>query len=131
MESTFILTTVTLPGRLPIIISKRWRVSHLQIIALIRNTETEPQMRIAQLGIKNFRGIASAELRFNGHSVLIGDNNTGKSSVLEAIDLVLGPDRLSRPAPIDEHDFYAGRYLDADHNQISIQVEVVIVDLTQ
>ena len=62
-------------------------------------------MRIAQLNIMNFRGIATAELKFDGHTVLIGDNNSGKSSVLEAIDLVLGPDRLARSSPIDEHDF--------------------------
>jgi putative ATP-dependent endonuclease of OLD family len=42
--------------------------------------------------------------------VLIGDNNTGKTTILEAIDLVLGPDRLNRTPPIDEHDFYQGKY---------------------
>ncbi len=31
--------------------------------------------------------------------------------MLEAIDLVLGPDRLNRRPPVDEHDFYQGRYL--------------------
>ena len=68
-------------------------------------------MKISRLKIRNFRGIKSADLLFPDHVVLIGDNNTGKSTVLEAIDLVLGPDRLSRRAPIDEHDFYQGRYL--------------------
>lgn len=87
-------------------------------------------MRIAQLTIKNFRGIAAAELKFEGHTVLIGDNNSGKSSVMEAIDLVLGPDRLSRAAPIDEHDFYASRYLDNDGQPVPIQVELIIVDLS-
>jgi hypothetical protein len=27
------------------------------------------------------------------------------------MDLILGPDRLSRPSPIDEHDFYLGIFL--------------------
>jgi putative ATP-dependent endonuclease of OLD family len=45
------------------------------------------------------------------HVVFIGDNNTGKSTVLEAIDLALGPDRLNLRPPVDEHDFYQGRYL--------------------
>lgn len=67
-------------------------------------------MKISRLRIENFRGIKAAELLFPDHVVLIGDNNTGKSTILEAIDLVLGPDRLSRRPPIDEHDFYVGRY---------------------
>ncbi|MCY3701362.1 MAG: AAA family ATPase [Rhodospirillales bacterium] len=68
-------------------------------------------MKISRLKIQDFRGIKCADLLFPDHVVLIGDNNTGKSTVLEAIDLVLGPDRLSRRAPVDEHDFYQGRYL--------------------
>lgn len=44
------------------------------------------------------------------HGVLIGDNNTGKTTILEALDLVLGPDRLNRQPPIDEHDFFRGAY---------------------
>jgi putative ATP-dependent endonuclease of OLD family len=68
-------------------------------------------MRIARLTIRNFRGIRDATLFLPKHGVLIGDNNTGKTSVLEALDLVLGPDRINRQPPIDEHDFFAGRYL--------------------
>lgn len=73
-------------------------------------------MKLSRLKIRNFRGIGNATLLFPDHVVLIGDNNSGKSTVLEAIDLVLGPDRLSRRSPIDEHDFYIGRYLEADSN---------------
>lgn len=67
-------------------------------------------MKISRLIIQNFRGIKAAKLLFPDHVVLIGDNNTGKSTILEAINLVLGPDRLSRRPPINEHDFYVGRY---------------------
>lgn len=88
-------------------------------------------MRIVQLSINNFRGISETRLRLPEHAVLIGDNNTGKSSVLEAVDLVLGPDRINRPGAIDEHDFYAGRYLDAEGNPIPIQIEAVVVDLNE
>ena len=68
-------------------------------------------MKIYSVAIENFRGIRSTKLVLPGHAVLIGDNNTGKSSVLEAIDLALGPDRISRRPPVDEHDFYEGNYL--------------------
>jgi putative ATP-dependent endonuclease of the OLD family len=68
-------------------------------------------LKVSKLSIANFRGIKSATLMFPAHAVLIGDNNTGKSTVLEAIDLVLGPDRLNRRPPVDEHDFHLGKYL--------------------
>lgn len=86
-------------------------------------------MKIARLQIENFRGIKKSELFFNAHTVLVGDNNVGKSTVLEAIDLTLGPDRLSKYPIIDEHDFYAGEYLIAD-KPVEIFIETVIVNLS-
>lgn len=67
-------------------------------------------MQVARIHIENFRGVKDTTLDFTKHAVLLGDNNTGKTTVLEALDLVLGPDRLNRTPPIDEHDFYQGRY---------------------
>lgn len=86
-------------------------------------------MRIARIQIDNFRGVKKGELFLPKYTALIGDNNCGKSTVLEAIDLCLGPERLSKHPIIDEHDFYAGRYIDAEKNPIEIKVEVVVVDL--
>lgn len=73
--------------------------------------DTGVTVKISHLSIENFRGIKKATLLLPDHVALIGDNNTGKSTVLEALDLVMGPDRLSRQSPIDEHDFYGGAYL--------------------
>lgn len=86
-------------------------------------------MKIVQVKIANFRGITQGTVQFDGHSVLVGDNNAGKSTLLEAIDLVLGPERLSRRPVIDEHDFYAGQYLSAEGMPIPLSVEVIIADL--
>lgn len=68
-------------------------------------------MQICCLTIKNFRGIKNSTIYLPQHAVLLGDNNTGKTTILEAIDLVLGPDRLNHTPPIDEHDFHQGKYL--------------------
>lgn len=91
-------------------------------------------MKISQLSIKHFRGISGALLRFPDHAVLIGDNNTGKSTILEAINLAMGPDRLNRKPPIDEHDFYEGRYLaakpDATNDEDAEQGDVPANDET-
>lgn len=68
-------------------------------------------MKVSRLTVENFRGVKRASLLFPDHVVLIGDNNVGKTTVLEALDLALGPDRLSRRPPVDEHDFFRGGYL--------------------
>lgn len=67
-------------------------------------------MRAARIKIANFRGIKQATILLPEHGVLIGDNNTGKTTILEALDLALGPDRLNRQPPVDEHDFFRGAY---------------------
>lgn len=87
-------------------------------------------MRIAKLKVTNFRGIKQGEILIPSHAVLVGDNNIGKSSLLEAVDLVLGPERLSRRPVIDEHDFYAGRYIDSTGQPIPIIIEVLVTDLS-
>jgi putative ATP-dependent endonuclease of OLD family len=88
-------------------------------------------MKLERLKIKNFRGIKNAEIFLNGHTVIVGDNNVGKSTIIEAIDLVLGPDRLSRYPIIDEHDFYAGDYIGSEDCKIQIEVEAIIIDLNE
>ena len=87
-------------------------------------------MELVRLTIDNFRCIKHAELFFPGHTVLVGDNNVGKSTVLEAIDLVLGPERLRRIPPINEHDFFAGEYLSYEECPVEIRVEAIIAGLS-
>ena len=87
-------------------------------------------MRIRCLELANFRSVAEGKITFPGHTVIIGGNSVGKSTICEALDLLLGPDRLSRRSPIDEHDFFERRYLDADGVPIPIELEVVLTDLT-
>lgn len=112
-------------------------------------------MRACYLKISNFRGIKSATIVLPEHGVLIGDNNTGKTTILEALNLALGPDRLSGRVIIDEHDFFGGAYMlkpaalsaeevevpadgsESDHSAeeavddlTRIEIDVVIVDLS-
>lgn len=89
-------------------------------------------MKLARLKIQNFRGIKDATLFFPDQVVLVGDNNVGKSTVFEAIDLALGPDRLNRHPRIDEHDFYLGDYLTpAEQPRKEVRVEAVVTDLNE
>ena len=59
-------------------------------------------------------------------------NNVGKSTVCEALDLVLGPDRLYKNPPVEEFHFRNARYLTADGTMPSpIRIEVILTDLTE
>jgi len=68
---------------------------------------------------------------FRGHTLLVGGNNVGKSTICEALELVLGPERLFRRPVIDEHDFHNGRYLDDQGEPVFIKIEAVLVDLSE
>lgn len=68
-------------------------------------------MRIVRLKISNFRCIRSAELLPTKHNVYLGPNNSGKTAVMEALNLLLNPESGYRSDVIDENDFYRRRYL--------------------
>lgn len=87
-------------------------------------------MRVSRLTIRNFRGIAHAELLFAGHTLFVGGNNVGKSTVCEALDLVLGPDRMKRRPVAQEFDFYNGIYTTDGGHPPQICVEVVLTALS-
>lgn len=90
-------------------------------------------MRIVRLRIQNFRAIESADVLLPKHVVLVGDNNSGKSTILEAIDLVLGPERIRQRPVINEHDFYEGRYISErdDEDTVEIRIEAVVIGLNE
>ena len=63
-------------------------------------------MRITGVRIRNFRGIRSLDLELGPVTVLIGENNTGKTSVLDALKLCLrdlGPRRRTVFDALDYH----------------------------
>lgn len=73
-------------------------------------------MQIATLKIKNFRGIRDGFIRFPRHSMLVGGNNSGKSTIIEALTLLFGRDRLVRE--LTEHDFYGSDPQPADRIEL-------------
>ncbi len=56
--------------------------------------------------IENFRGIAKLTLELDRTTVLIGENNSGKTSVLEALHTCLNHGLSRRATPFSEYDFH-------------------------
>jgi putative ATP-dependent endonuclease of OLD family len=73
-------------------------------------------MQISELKIDGFRGVKNARLRLSSHNVLIGPNNCGKTTVIEALALLFGRDRLIRE--LTEHDFFGSNPAPADRLSI-------------
>lgn len=66
-------------------------------------------MYLSRLYIENYRSIQKTDLKFEpGKNVIVGRNNSGKSNILKAIDLVLGEysPTYSKSDNISENDFY-------------------------
>jgi putative ATP-dependent endonuclease of the OLD family len=61
-------------------------------------------MHIVRLKISGFRGVHSADIALGRHAVLVGPNNSGKTTIIESLALLFGRDRLVRR--LTEHDFY-------------------------
>jgi len=70
---------------------------------------------IKELRIENFRSIKSQKIELKNYTIFIGDNGTGKTSVLEAINYALSPSFLS--GRIKHTDFCNG-----EDNPIAIEL---------
>ncbi|MFI0765661.1 ATP-dependent nuclease [Streptomyces sp. NPDC021218] len=78
--------------------------------ALVSQDKPRAGMYLRQLGIKNFRSCYDIEVDFQpGITLLVGENNSGKSNVIEALRLATTP--LNRRATrwFDEVDLSHGR----------------------
>ena len=64
-------------------------------------------MHLNRLKIENFRGIASLEIELDRNiTVLIGENNSGKTTVLEALRFGLDTIKSDRTCNFSEYDFH-------------------------
>lgn len=73
-------------------------------------------MIVGKLEIYGFRGVREGSLLLSKFSTLIGPNNCGKTTITEALALVLGRDRLVRN--LTEHDFTGSAPREADRIRI-------------
>ncbi len=68
-------------------------------------------MFLSRLYIENYRSIEKCDLKFDsGKNVIVGRNNSGKSNILKAIDILLGEysPTYGKSDSISENDFHDG-----------------------
>jgi putative ATP-dependent endonuclease of OLD family len=82
-------------------------------------------MRIRRIQIDRFRGLKELHIAPTARTVILGPNNAGKTTLLEALDLLLHSGRGRGRPPPSEIDYY-GRDPEA-----GFQIETVIGDLPE
>ena len=68
-------------------------------------------MHLSRLHIENYRSVRKLDLKFKkGKNILVGKNNSGKSNIIKAIDLILGESSptWNKSDNIMDNDFYQG-----------------------
>lgn len=63
-------------------------------------------MFLERIDIKNFRGIKELSLELDDLCVLVGENNSGKSSVLDALRLCMTRPLTRRASVFEEYDYH-------------------------
>jgi putative ATP-dependent endonuclease of OLD family len=63
-------------------------------------------MKITLLRIKNFRSLADVTIHIDNTTVFLGENNVGKTSVVDALRVALSRLADRRTANVSEYDFY-------------------------
>ena len=72
-------------------------------------------MYLEQFKIKNFRTIQDLSLTFNkGLNILIGENNSGKTAIVDALRICIGYGNLRRDIYVKESDFHFQRNIIAE-----------------
>ena len=83
-------------------------------------------MYISRVIIKNYRSIKDLTLSFNsGKNVIVGKNNSGKSNIIKAIDIVLGESSptYAKYNNITENDFYSNNSESANNIMIFCELQ--------
>jgi len=84
-------------------------------------------MKLSSASIKNYRGFKNFSTDFSNHTILVGGNNTCKTSLLEAINLVLNPGFYYGPGLLSEYDFHNKQFEQPDDQ---IRIDLTFTGLT-
>jgi len=81
-------------------------------------------MKLRRLEIENFRGITKLDLNLGNTTVLIGENNSGKTAILDALRFALRSVRNRRGCAFESYDFYLSNASAAPSTSPAISIKL-------
>src|SRR3990167_450360 len=81
-------------------------------------------MKLKEVKIKNFRCLVDVTIPVGDTTVLVGENNTGKTALLDALRIILTRTSTGRGIPFDEYDYHMSKMGDSPQTSEGIIIEL-------
>jgi len=81
-------------------------------------------MKLREIIVKNFRCLVDVAIPITDTTVLVGENNSGKTALLEALRIALPRSAAGRGTPFDEYDYYMVKASDSPQTSEGIVIEL-------
>jgi putative ATP-dependent endonuclease of OLD family len=81
-------------------------------------------MKLREIFIKNFRNLVDLCIPVDDTTVLVGENNSGKTALLDALRIALPATGYGRTNPFSQYDYHMSRPGDSPENSNGIVVEL-------
>jgi len=81
-------------------------------------------MKLREITIKNFRCLVDVTIPIDDTTILVGENNSGKTAFLDALKIALPRNQSGRGTPFDEYDYYISKTDDSPQTSAGIVIEL-------
>ncbi len=81
-------------------------------------------MKLREITIKNFRCLVDVTVPVDDTTILVGENNSGKTALLDALKIALPRNQSGRGTPFDEYDYYISKTDDSPQTSEGIVIEL-------
>lgn len=81
-------------------------------------------MKLREIAIKNFRCFKDVRMSVGDTCVLIGENNSGKTALLDALRIVLTRASYGKNVIFDEYDYHMSKACDSPLSSDGIEIEL-------
>ncbi len=81
-------------------------------------------MKLREIIVKNFRCLVDVVVPISDTTVLVGENNSGKTALLEALRIALPRSAVGRGTPFNEYDYHMVKDSDSPQTSEGIVIEL-------
>lgn len=87
-------------------------------------------VRLSRIRVKNFRNLVDIDVPLAQHTVVVGENRSGKSNLLHAVRLVLDSSVSAEQRRLKPEDFWEGLSAGSDDAMSAGEIIEVSLDIT-